>query len=144
MPGQLNGAVGAVFLAYCGWWLTSTPERGKEKHLVRILEKQLDRCGPDHLTTPAPILVHECSLWSAFQVCCFGILLGIILTCWTGGCIYYRLRQALPSEYGAESLEDEAVHEPSIYTHGTSALAGPRRVNKLLALEYSELEKLGY
>ena len=47
MPGQLNGAVGVVFLAYCDWWLTSTPERGREKHLVRILEKQLDRCGPD-------------------------------------------------------------------------------------------------
>ena len=144
MSSQIYGAVGAVFLASCGWWLTSPPGREREKDLVRILEKQLDRCGPDQLTTPAPILVHECSLWSAFRCCCFGILLGIILTCWAGGCIYYRLRQPLTSDFGAESFEDEAVHEPSIYTHGTSASDSPRRVNKLLALEYSELQRLGY
>ena len=44
----------------------------------------------------------------------------------------------------AESSGDEAVHESSVYTHGTTAPAGSKRVNRLLAIEYSELQKLGY
>ena len=139
MSSQLYGAVGAVFLAGCGWWLTSPPGREREKDLVRILEKQLDRCGPDQLTTPAPIRVHECSLWSVIQICCFGILLGIILTFGAGGCVYYKLRQSR-----VESVGDEAVHEPGTDGVGYSRPASSKRVGKLLALEYSDLQKLGY
>ena len=144
MSSHAYGAVGAVFLAGCGWWLTSPPGREREKDLVRILEKQLDRCGPDQLTTPAPIRVHECSLWSVIQICCFGILLGIILTFGGGACFYYKLRQSRAVAEETESVGDEAVYEPGADGFGRSRLASSKRVGKPLALEYSDLQKFGY
>ena len=41
-------------------------------------------------------------------------------------------------------MGDEAVHEPGTDGVGPSRLASSKRVGKLLDLEYSDLQKLGY
>ena len=144
MSGQLYGAVGAISVVGFGWWFSPSPVREREKDLVRILEKQLDRCGPDQLTTPAPVRIYECSVLSVVQICCFGILLGVVLTCCAGGCIYFKLRGSRQFVVEAESVGDAAVHEESTHSRVSPQQTSPRRVTAPLALEYSELARLGY
>ena len=102
-----------------------------DKELIRLLEAQLQRCGPANLTVPAPCPVPECAGHPGsvvFLAALLAFILGILATsgvfwAWTlsqdrPGAEEQRTREPLPAQFDGRAVASSGTAGPRLLRPG--------------------------